>query len=879
MDKSHRVLLPSDLVPEHYDLTLEPDLERFTFEGSVKITCDVQVATDKVSVHAHDLLLSTAQFTPHGAAPLKADEITLKAKAKTATIGFDEVLPVGKGVLEIKFRGILNDQMAGFYRSQYTDSKGVKRHLATTQFEALDARRCFPCWDEPARKATFTVTLIHPAHLTAISNMPPSRSEVRADGKCVQAFMPTPKMSTYLLAFCIGEFEFISGQSAGGTLARIFACPGNIARCSFALDCCIRALDFYNEFFGIPYPLPKMDMIAIPDFAAGAMENWGLVTYREVALLCDEKTVSATQKQRICTVITHELAHQWFGNLVTMEWWEDLWLNEGFANWMQTFAANKLFPEWHIWEQYVGMEQQRALQLDGLRSSHPIQVPIKHAEEVEEVFDAISYCKGGSVVRMIYAVLGEEHFQAGLRLYFQRHQFGNTVTLDLWKAWSEVSGKPIDKMMNSWTEQMGFPLLEVTSDPFADGSGQVEIKQRWFLADGSSEPGDDKKVWFCPILLGSDKGKTPVTFLEEKSGKISCGDSLNGASFLKVNFGQHVPARVLYPQSLFERLAKNLKAVPAEDRIGLLSDTFAVCKAGALDPHFLVTLLGGLKNETNDKVWSEIGSVLGGLDKVICQGLSAETAAAFVDFASKLVSPAFAEVGWDVSPSDDDNRKKLRNTVLSAVSRYCFKDSAVSGEATRRFKAFVAAPNDSASLAADIRPAVLEVVMLGDNADSVISDLIAAHEVITDGAVKTHIYGALGKAGTPALRKRVLEFNLSGAVRSQDLMYIPMSMATSGKEGAEEIFSWTQSEYSKIWTLVGATSMMLFQHFVRISGAGFVTEERANEVQTFWKSKDVYKNVEKSLAQTVEGIISNSKFVNRLKESKAAHAATWSAAA
>eukprot|EP00931_Biecheleriopsis_adriatica_P019080 TRINITY_DN13114_c0_g1_i2.p1 TRINITY_DN13114_c0_g1~~TRINITY_DN13114_c0_g1_i2.p1 ORF type:complete len:898 (-),score=224.58 TRINITY_DN13114_c0_g1_i2:61-2694(-) len=875
MDKNQRVLLPSDVLPEIYDLTLEPDLECFTFDGVVKITCDVQVATDKVSVHAHELVISSAEFKPSEGEAMAADEISVKAKAKTATFSFTDVLPVGKGVLEIKFRGILNDQMAGFYRSKYTDSKGVKRHLATTQFEAIDARRCFPCWDEPARKAVFVVTLVYAGNLAAISNMPPSKSELGSDGRRRETFMPTPKMSTYLLAFCVGEFEFISAQTKDGTLARIFACPGNISRCNFALQCCIRSLDFYNDFFGIPYPLPKVDMIAIPDFSAGAMENWGLITYREVALLCDEKTVSATQKQRICTVITHELAHQWFGNLVTMEWWDDLWLNEGFANWMQTFAADKLFPEWCIWESYVGMEQQRALQLDAMRSSHPIQVPIAHAEEVEEVFDAISYCKGGSVVRMIYAVLGEKDFQAGLKLYFQRHKYGNTVTSDLWNAWKEASGKPIDKMMGSWTGQMGFPLLEVTNDPLADGSGQVELKQRWFLADGSVEDGDDSKTWFCPIIAGSDKGVAPVSFLEEKTGKISCGDCANGASMLKLNFGQHVPVRVLYPESLFKRLVQNLSKIPGADRIGLLSDTYATCKAGVADAALLVELLAGFTNELNDKVWSELATVLGALEKVVCQGLTDDVASAFVDFAAKLVLPAFNAVGWDASDSDDDNRKKLRSTVLSAAAKYCYKDPAIAQEATKRCKSFAAAPNDVHVLGADIRPAVFEVGLLSENAEAVFSELVAAHDVATDGAVKIHIYGALGKASTPALRKRALDFNLSGAVRSQDLMYIPMAMATNGKDGALTVFSWIQAEYQRIYDMVGSTSMMLFQHFVRISGAGFVTAEKAEEVSSFWKGKSIYKNVEKALAQTVEGIKSNSKFVDRLKASKAAQASTW----
>mmetsp|Transcript_50293 Transcript_50293/g.145843 ORF Transcript_50293/g.145843 Transcript_50293/m.145843 type:complete len:890 (-) Transcript_50293:64-2733(-) len=878
-DKSYRVLLPSDVVPEHYDLTLEPDLERFTFDGVVKITCDVQVATEKVVVHAKELLISSAQFTAEGSdSPMQACEIMMKVKDMTASLGFEEVLPVGKGVLEIKFRGFLNDQMAGFYRSQYTDSKGAKKHLATTQFEAIDARRCFPCWDEPARKAVFVVTLVYPAELMALSNMPPSSAEVQADGRRKETFMPTPKMSTYLLAFCIGEFEFIGGQTNAGTLARVFACPGNISKCHYALKCTIRALDFYNEFFGIPYPLPKVDMIAIPDFAAGAMENWGLVTYREVALLCDEKTVSATQKQRICTVITHELAHQWFGNLVTMEWWDDLWLNEGFANWMQTFAADKLHPEWQVWESYVGSEQQRALQLDALRSSHPIQVPIKNAEEVEEVFDAISYCKGGSVVRMIYAVLGEDKFQEGLRLYFQRHKFGNTETTDLWNAWSEASGKAIDKMMSSWTQQMGFPVLKVLTDPLeGEGSAEMEVEQSWFLADGSCEPGDETKAWMAPVLVGSDKGQAPVVFMEPptKKQKLSCGGCSQGASWLKLNFGQHVPVRVLYPPSMLTRLARSVQSLPAEDRIGLLADSYALCKAGSLEPMQLVNLLQGFRSELNDKVWSELQAVLGGLDRVVRQGLSPETSSAFIDFAAKLVSPAFAQVGWDGTDSDDDNKKKLRSALVASLARYCFRDPAVVQEAMQRFRAFLAAPNDTSVLSADIRPAVLSIAVQSEGSEAMFDQIMAAHDAVTDGAVRIHIYSALGNAASPELKKRVLQWSLSGSVRSQDFIYIPSSMVMAGKEGAEAVFTWIREAYDQIYALLGKTSMMLFQNIVRISGAGFVTSERAAEVEAFWKGKDVYSMVAKALNQTVEGISSNAKFVERLRSSEASAPTSW----
>jgi len=872
--KSYRVRLPTDVIPEKYDLKLVPDVEKFTFEGEVKITVDVVEATDSIHLNTQQLLISTATFVPVEGASLAAAEITSTVNAMRTTFAFGEVLPVGKGTLEIKFRGILNDDMAGFYRSQYTDANGVKKHMATTQFEAISARRCFPCWDEPGVKAVFVVTMVYPAHLKAISNMPSESVETLPDGRKSEKFLPSPKMSTYLLAFCLGEFEVVSETTQGGTLVSCMCCPGNISKCAYALRCGVRCLDFYNEFFGIPYPLPKLDMVAIPDFAAGAMENWGLVTYREVALLCDEATVSATQKHRICTVVTHELAHQWFGNLVTMEWWDDLWLNEGFANWMETFAADHLHPEWAVWEKYVESDQQQGLSLDSLRSSHPIQVPIAKAEEVEEVFDAISYSKGGSVVRMIFAVLGQEKFQEGLKLYFQRHQYGNTETTDLWKAWSDVSGKPVDEMMGSWTSQMGFPYLKVLSDPAADGSGEVEVEQAWFLADGSQVEGDETKTWVVPVFSSSDKGTAPIDFMSQKSQKIKCGD-VSGAKWLKLNAGQHVPIRVLYPAATIQNLAANVQSLSALDRMGLLSDTYALCKAGCLEPVNLVELLKGFRGETNDKVWSVLSACLGGLDKIIKQGLEPSTATAFTSFAGGLVSPAFAAVGWDIREGDDDNHKFLRSTLVGLASSFSSKDPVVAAEATKRCQAFI---DDSESLPADIRGAVLKIAMKSDGHEERFDRLVEAHNKATDGVVRRDIYGALGEVPSADLRKKFLAWSLTDEVRSQDIIYCPASTARSDLAGANITFDWITENYDQIYARIGESSMMLFQNVVRISGMGFVTEQRAKDVEEFWKSKPLYKQIEKSVSQTAESIRSQAGFVTRIRNSELASADFWTAA-
>eukprot|EP00996_Jenningsia_fusiforme_P000137 NODE_1098_length_1706_cov_26.131563_g974_i0.p1 GENE.NODE_1098_length_1706_cov_26.131563_g974_i0~~NODE_1098_length_1706_cov_26.131563_g974_i0.p1 ORF type:complete len:547 (+),score=123.18 NODE_1098_length_1706_cov_26.131563_g974_i0:69-1643(+) len=454
---SDRVLLPDCVVPIKYNLSLTPDFDACNFDGTVAIEVDVKTATRTITVHAKQLSIKSASFVSSGGdVEQQAAQILDHRKLTTVTFTFPEEIPTGSGKLTIAFTGTLNDQMAGFYRSAYKDVKGQSKIMASTQLEALDARRCFPCWDEPAVKAVFSITLIVPQHLTAISNMPALSSKTLPGSKTELVFEDTPKMSTYLVAFCVGEFDFSQARTKDGVGIRVFAPPGKGSLTAFALRIAVQNLEFYNDFFESPYPLPKLDMIAITEFSCGAMENWGLVTYREVDLLIDEETASSQQKQRVASVVAHELAHQWFGNLVTMEWWDDLWLNEGFATWMQNFAIDRVFPDWRLWDQFAVEGQALALHLDSLRTSHPIQVPIQHAEEVEEVFDRISYFKGACVVQMAFAALGEADFRKGLVDYMQRYQYKNTVTKDLWDAWGRASGKPVAELMSSWTEQMGF---------------------------------------------------------------------------------------------------------------------------------------------------------------------------------------------------------------------------------------------------------------------------------------------------------------------------------------------------------------------------------------------------------------------------------------
>eukprot|EP00668_Euglena_longa_P000610 GGOE01000746.1.p1 GENE.GGOE01000746.1~~GGOE01000746.1.p1 ORF type:complete len:882 (-),score=313.77 GGOE01000746.1:304-2592(-) len=762
--------------------------------------------------------------------------------------------------------------MAGFYRSQYTRANGAKSIMAVTQFEAIDARRCFPCWDEPARKAVFTITLTVPKDLTALSNMPEASVEFVGDKKRV-SFLPSPKMSTYLLAFVIGEFEAVQQVTTGGTLVRALCVPGRVAQLQYALSCGVRSLEFYNKFFGIPFPLPKIDMIAIPDFASGAMENWGLVTYREVDLLCDLSTVSMSQKQRITVCVSHELAHQWFGNLVTMRWWDDLWLNEGFANWMESYCVDNLLPEWKMWEVFVSRDLQRALQLDGLRTSHPIQVPIAHASEVEEVFDSISYSKGGSLVRMLFAVLGQDHFQKGLQLYFKRHAYGNTETMDLAKAWEDVSGMPIKELVGSWTEKMGFPVLKVVKDPFLNG-GALELKQQWFLADGSVQPDDEKVQWIVPVLLGSDGPNVPktISFLKAPSHQLSV--PLEGAAWLKLNFGQQVPCRVLYPAGMMQRLSQNLGQLPPEDRIGLLSDTFALCKAGHADPTQVVALLRGFGAEDNDKVWAQLSSVLIALHRLISVGFPEAAAKGFAQFAAAFVRPHAERVGWNHDPQDGENVKQLRQILISLLATFCATEPEVWADAKPRYQALVG--GSAGDVSADIRGSVLAIAILNDSTSATFEELVKLHDSTKDGALQRDIHAALARAA-PALQARALEWVLTEAVKAQDMIWLPGSVPFSGRDGPNMVFEWVKAQFARIYAKLGKTSMMLFSDIVRSSGAGFVSKAKAEEVFAFWKQQPVYDVVQKTLNQTCEAVRTNAQFMDRLLASPLTDAAYWAA--
>ncbi|XP_020615245.1 puromycin-sensitive aminopeptidase-like protein [Orbicella faveolata] len=492
--------LLTSVLPKNYKLTLKPNLTEFTFTGEEVIDVEVRQAADKVTMNCLDIVIKSANFSSDGSV-VNSSAISYDKEEETVTISFPSPLPLGNGQLCMDFTGELNDKMKGFYRSKYTGTDGKEKYCAVTQFEPTDARRAFPCWDEPALKATFDVTLVVPKDRVALSNMNVvEEKDVASDAslKTVK-YAQSPVMSTYLVAFVVGEFDFVEGKDADGVLIRVYTPKGKAIQGQFALEVAQKTLPFYKEYFNISYPLPKMDLIAIPDFAAGAMENWGLVTYRETALLVDPENSSSAAKQWVGLVVGHELAHQWFGNLITMEWWTHLWLNEGFASWIEYLCVDHCFPEWDIWTQFVTTDFSRAMQLDALTNSHPIEVPVGHPGEIDEIFDAISYSKGASVIRMLHDYVGEKAFKEGLCYHLDKFKYSNATTEDLWASLSHASSKPVAAVMETWTKQMGFPVLSVTAEQKGD-SREVTITQNKFFADGVSQ---GSYHWQVPVSISS----------------------------------------------------------------------------------------------------------------------------------------------------------------------------------------------------------------------------------------------------------------------------------------------------------------------------------------------------------------------------------------
>ena len=594
---------------------------------------------------------------------------TCNEHEETCKITFSQELPIGKAKLQIRFVGILNDKMKGFYRSKCI-SNGVVNYNAVTHFEATGARKSFPCWDEPLLKATFSVVLIVSKDLVALSNMNvESETEVSINGEVKKRFSykKTPVMSTYLLAYAVGKFDFIEKYSEHGVKVRVYTPPSKSYQGKHALDVATKALDFYDNYFNIPYPLTKLDLIAVADFAIGAMENWGLVTYRESALLVDNEKSSAKQKQWVTIIVCHELAHMWFGNLVTMEWWTHLWLKEGFASFMQYMATHYCHPEYQIWGQYVNETVITALDLDALDNSHPIEVAVGNPEEVDEIFDAISYQKGSSVIRMLYNWIGAELFQAGIQKYLEKFSYQNTQTEDLWKCLEEASGKPVEKVMSTWTLQMGFPMIDVSIKDSTENSVTLNLAQCKYTASSSCSNIDF--LWSVPISIETyssrnESVKVHQILFESKKSTFTL-EGVEKDDLIKFNPDFSGFYRVNYEKQMLDKLllAVKDKKLNYIDRLNIINDVFSIAKTGKISLANYLVALKVYRDETKYPVWNEIITKLREIKFLVWNNENATKM--FGNFKNSLLEKIASETSIDAYDYEDHFAPLMRNLIFN----------------------------------------------------------------------------------------------------------------------------------------------------------------------------------------------------------------------
>ena len=823
-------ILPKNVKPTRYVLILEPDLELFTFLGSEQITIDVDTPTDTIVLNSTELEIQSAAVTLANGASHRAIGIAFDEEGETVTVTFGAPVPAGEAELRLEFTGLLNDKLRGFYRSSYTDAEGDQRWMAATQFESTDARRAFPCWDEPAVKATFDVTLVVPDELEAISNTQPVSVTVGSAGKKSVHFAETPIMSTYLLAFIVGDMACVEDTTEDGVLMRVWATRGNEDKGQFALETSIALLGYFHDYFGVPYPLTKLDHIALPDFAAGAMENWGAITYREVALLVDAENSSAGTREIVAAIISHEMAHQWFGDLVTMEWWDDLWLNESFASWMGDKAVDFLHPEWEMWTQFLTHDTSSALSLDGLRSSHPIEQEVNNPAEIGQLFDAISYSKGGSILRMLEHYLGADTFREGLRIYIRRHEYGNARTRDLWNALAEASGQPVTEIMDTWTSQTGYPVLTADADRGSE-SINVQLSQSRFLYDDvlDSDETDDTE-WKVPITARTASNAEPVReLMVDSSAALVLTPASYGSSdeWFKVNPGQAGFYRVRYSEEELDRLKSPIRSLtlPAQDRLGLQSDAYALAKAGHIPATAFLNLAEAYSNETDASVAGDLAASLNALDNLLSDE---DFYAAYQAFGRNIYIPIGERIGWDVGDGEGHRDALLRSTALAQLGR--FGDVDTLAEARARFDAYV---EESSRLPADLRSATFS--MAAQTGDHDLYDRMWELEKAASlQEEKMRLVGALTGFTDRKLLQETLDRSLNDEhVRSQDTIRVVVSVASNrhGRELAWEFLKDNWDEFDRRYGEGGFGIMRLVS-----IGSLFTTEEMRQEVWEFFQS-------------------------------------------
>ncbi len=748
--------LPKDVVPIDYTVHVVPDIVNFTLSGQETINIQVLKTTSKLMMNALNIEVDAAMLAGKGIA---SQTLTPMIDKDQQTLSFTLAAPLkpGQYALSLSYRGLINRGPKGLYYDKYPTASGQKVLLGT-QMEAADARRMLPSWDEPVFRAKFTLSVDLPANFKAYSNTPIRKQEMLASGLQRTTFGTTPKMASYLIVLVAGELERLVGSQDGVEIG-IVTTEGKQDAAAYALASSKDLLHYYNDYFDVPFPLPKLDQIATPGGYGGAMENWGGIVYNEATLLYDPKKSPDATRQRSFGIAAHEMAHQWFGDLVTMAWWDNLWLNEGFASWMATKATAKFNPDWNVWLRANGARE-TAMNLDARRTSHPIQRDIANESQATDAFDAITYQKGQSFLRMLETYLGEDTFRNGIRAYMAKHKYSNTTTADLWTALANASGKPVADIASMWITQPGFPVVkidarcEMTKGAKGVGMRKITLTQEQFKIDGD-EPGE--RLWNIPVQLGtvnaaadtSAAGKADYVLLKTRSTTVTrpgCAETLL-VDPLSVGY-----YRVQYAPALFDALSAQLPKLADTARLKVLSDTWAMVAGNRLPVASYLNLIAKLGNEPRLAIWDKMLDDLNSLDRLS----AGETVRPQLrKFAIGLLQPKLKELGWDERGGDTIETRQLRSRILRTLGE--FGDEAVIVEARARFQRLLADPASLPPSLADVVPRIA-----GRYADQATYDALgqlAAKAISSEE--KFRYFAAMNSAADPKLAAQSLPLSLS----------------------------------------------------------------------------------------------------------------------
>ncbi|HXR40074.1 MAG TPA: M1 family metallopeptidase [Terracidiphilus sp.] len=815
--------LPETVQPEHYTLTLTPDLKAATFSGVETIDVTLAEAANAITLNSAEIAFQPVTVTADG--KQQTATVSSDKDKKQTTFTFGEKIPAGKATLSINYTGILNNELRGFYLS-----KTAKRNYAVTQFESTDARRAFPSFDEPAFKATYDVTLVVDAGDTAISNGPIiSDTPGPGEGKHTLKFLTTPKMSTYLVAFLVGDFQCTSGE-ADGVQIRGCATPDKVALTPYSVEVAKYVLHYYDTYFDIPYPLKKLDLIALPDFEAGAMENFGAITYRETAMLIDPKTASVGVKKNVALVIAHEMAHQWFGDLVTMQWWDNIWLNEGFATWMENKPVAAMHPEWNI-DQIVASDEDETLNLDAQPTTRAIRAKAETREEIEQMFDGISYGKASDVLLSVENFLGPETFRNGVHNYLAAHRYSNATAEDFWGAQTATSHKPVDKIMESLVAQPGEPLLTFGQA----AGGEVSVAQKRFFLSPTIEP-DSKQKWTIPVCFktGSDRQECQVLTPGDTTLKVPA------ASLFYANAGGKGYYRSAYPPNSYAALVANAETdLSPTERISLTGDEWAQVRGNKATVGDYLNLVTALKDDPSAEV---MGSAFGGVRSIYERVAGdADERAALAAWIRATFAPVYAKLP-PPSESDTSNTRELRAHLFDVLG-YA-KDPAVLAQAREITEKYFADPGSVEATLGQTAAAIA-----ARNGDAALFDkLQKVAETSTNPDFQEGALQLLATFEDPALVQRSLDYAASNNVRNQDAL-IQFAIALQIDATREPAWKYVKSHWDTVKTLL---TPELGNALVGSTGA-FCSAEARDDVKAFFSEHKV-PSTDRSLKHAIESI-------------------------